>query len=54
MTNEEIAKRLGVTLETVKIRLHRAHVRLKRECGIRRTFYRDERNELACVPKKDP
>jgi RNA polymerase sigma-70 factor (ECF subfamily) len=51
MTDAEIAGRLGVTLGTVKIRLHRARARLKKECGARCTVYRDERSEPACVPK---
>ena len=57
LTNKEIAGVLGVTVETVKIRLHRARSRLKQELEDRCTFYRDERNELACdrkVPILDP
>lgn len=51
LTNQEIAEALGISLDTVKIRLHRARGRLKRELGSGCDFYRDERNELACEPK---
>ncbi len=51
LTNQEIGKALGLTVHTVKIRLHRARTRLKQELGDGCTFYRDERNELACDPK---
>jgi RNA polymerase sigma-70 factor (ECF subfamily) len=53
LTNQEIADTLGITLDTVKIRLHRARSRLKRELGSSCRVYRDERNELACEPKAD-
>ncbi len=51
LTNQEIADALRLTVETVKIRLHRARARLKKELGDGCSFYRDERNELACDPK---
>jgi RNA polymerase sigma-70 factor, ECF subfamily len=51
LANREIAEALGVSLDTVKIRLHRARLRLKKELGDGCSFYRDERNELACEPK---
>ncbi len=51
LTNQEIAKALGLTVDTVKIRLHRARTRLKNELGDGCNFYRDERNELVCDPK---
>lgn len=58
LKNNEIAEILQVSLETVKIRLHRARERLKKELESHCTFYRDERNELACdkkiVPLKFP
>lgn len=50
-TNAEIAEVTGVSLDTVKIRLHRARLRLKKELGAKCHFYRDERNELACDRK---
>ena len=51
LTNKEIADALGVTLDTVKIRLHRARARLRKELGDGCDFYRDDRNEFACDPK---
>lgn len=51
LKNSEIAERLGTTLETVKIRLHRARVRLKEDLNAQCHLYRDDRNELACDPK---
>jgi RNA polymerase sigma-70 factor, ECF subfamily len=51
LTNKEIADALGVTLEIVKIRLHRARARLRKDLGDGCDFYRDERNEFACDPK---
>lgn len=51
LTNPEIAEALGISLDTVKIRLHRARRRLKEALGTGCSFYRDERNEFACAPK---
>ena len=51
LTNQEIADALGVSLETVKIRLHRARARLRKDLGSGCSFYRDDRNEFACQPK---
>ena len=51
LTNAEIADILRVSLETVKIRLHRARTRLRKEMEAKCNFYRDERNELACDRK---
>ena len=48
LKNREIAEILQVSLDTVKIRLHRARAKLKKELEIHCSFYRDERNELAC------
>lgn len=48
LKNKEIAEILGVALDTVKIRLHRARARLKRELESHCEFYRDEQGELAC------
>ncbi len=50
-TNQEIADILDVSLETVKIRLHRARTRLRKELESHCTFYRDDRNELSCDRK---
>lgn len=51
LTNQDIADALGVSLDTVKIRLHRARARLRQDLGSGCSFYRDERNEFACQPK---
>jgi RNA polymerase sigma-70 factor (ECF subfamily) len=51
LTNQEIADALGVSVATVKIRLHRARARLKKELGSGCDFYRDGQNEFACQPK---
>lgn len=51
LTDREIAEALQVTVSTVKIRLHRARARLKKELGDGCSFYRDDRNEMACEPK---
>ncbi len=50
--NEEIAEIIGVSIDTVKIRLHRGRGRLKRELQKQCSFYRDDRNEFACQPKE--
>jgi RNA polymerase sigma-70 factor (ECF subfamily) len=47
----EIADILGLSLQAIKIRLHRARIRLKRELKTACIFYRDERNEFACDRK---
>ena len=52
LKNWEIAEVLDVSLETVKIRLVRARLKLRQEMGKQCTFYRDERNELACHKKE--
>jgi RNA polymerase sigma-70 factor, ECF subfamily len=49
--NAEIAAVLGVSLDTVKIRLHRAREKLRKELAAGCTFYRDECDELACERK---
>ena len=50
-TNAEIAGILGVSLDTVKIRLHRAREKLRSELETGCSFDRGERNELACERK---
>jgi RNA polymerase sigma-70 factor (ECF subfamily) len=49
--NKEIAEILGVSLETVKIRLHRARAALKIELDEGCNFYHNEQNTLACDRK---
>lgn len=51
--NEDIAIILGLKLEVVKIRLHRARLKLKEELSKQCILYRDERNEFACEQKHD-
>jgi RNA polymerase sigma-70 factor (ECF subfamily) len=52
LTNPEIARRLSLSLSTVKIRLHRArarlHANLRRDCQ----GYRNERGELMGEPRR--
>ena len=48
LTSSEIAGILGISSDTVKIRLHRARTRLRKELDAKCSLYRDERNELAC------
>jgi len=51
LSNAEIADVLGLTLDTVKIRLHRARLQLKKSMGRECHLYRDTRNELSCDRK---
>ncbi len=46
--DDEIAEILEVSIQTAKIRLHRARARLKKELEAHCNFYHDERNEFAC------
>lgn len=48
LKNKEIAEILQVSVDTVKIRRHRARASLKKELEAGCTFYRDERNVLSC------
>jgi RNA polymerase sigma-70 factor (ECF subfamily) len=52
LKNQEIAQILDISLDAVKIRLHRARERLKKDFESGCTFYRNEDNELACDRKK--
>jgi RNA polymerase sigma-70 factor (ECF subfamily) len=52
LKNQDIADILGVSLDTVKIRLHRARVKLKKVFEAGCEFYRNKDNELACDRKK--
>ena len=54
LTNREIADILGISIDTVKIRLHRARAALKKEFEVGCNFYRDNRNEFSCEPKTTP
>ncbi len=46
--NKEITDILQISLDIVKIRLHRARANLKKELEANCSFYRDKRNILAC------
>lgn len=54
LKNAEIAEILGLSLDTVKIRLHRARARLKKSLDEKCSFYRDPRNTLLCDIKRQP
>jgi RNA polymerase sigma-70 factor (ECF subfamily) len=51
-SNQEISDILGISVENVKIRLHRARKKLKSLLEKACTFERDERNVLVCEPSK--
>ena len=48
LKNREIAEVLDVSLDTVKIRLHRARAQLRKKLEMGCSFYRDEGGELSC------
>lgn len=52
-TNPEIAEMLGLSIETVKIRLHRARTHLRKAMECQCDLYRDGRNELMCDKKSE-
>jgi RNA polymerase sigma-70 factor (ECF subfamily) len=52
-THQEIADILGITVENVKVRLHRARKKLKDILEEACSFERDERNVLVCTPASD-
>lgn len=54
LKNQEIADILEVSLDAVKIRLHRARARLKEEFEAGCHFYHDENGNLACDRKESP
>lgn len=51
LKNREIADVLSVSLDTVKIRLHRARLKLKQRLNQGCDFDRDDRGELCCDRK---
>jgi RNA polymerase sigma-70 factor (ECF subfamily) len=51
-TNNEIAAILHISLDTAKIRLHRARAKLKESLESGCDFYLDESSELACDRKQ--
>ena len=52
LKNQEIADILQISLDTVKIRLHRARAKLKRELETGCTFYHNDQGFLACDRRK--
>ena len=50
LNHQEIADTLGITIENVKVRLHRARKKLKTILKEKCTFEKDERNVLVCNP----
>lgn len=48
LKNKEIAEILHASLDTVKIRLHRARAQLRRRLESNCSFYRNDQNELSC------
>lgn len=54
LKNQEIADVLGISLDAVKIRLHRARARLKAEFEAGCHFYQDADGNLACDRKPRP
>lgn len=53
LTNPEIAEMLGLSLATVKIRLHRARNRLRAALGEGCSFSTDERGVNVCAPRSE-
>lgn len=54
LTNAEIADILGISINTVKIRLHRGRTELRKAMTCQCSLYHDERNELMCDRKINP
>ncbi|MRR58096.1 MAG: sigma-70 family RNA polymerase sigma factor [Deltaproteobacteria bacterium] len=52
LSNPEIAEILGISVDTVKIRLHRGRTALRKALDSQCSLYHDERNELMCDLKK--
>ncbi len=50
MKDQQIADVLGISLQTAKIRLHRARARLKKELEGGCEFYQADVSQLACEP----
>ncbi|GAM09897.1 RNA polymerase sigma-H factor [Geobacter sp. OR-1] len=51
LTNPEIAEILNISIDTVKIRLHRGRTELRKAMESQCSLYHDERNELMCDRK---
>jgi RNA polymerase sigma-70 factor (ECF subfamily) len=53
LKNKEITKILNCSLETVKIRLHRARKKFRTVLADNCDFYRDTNDILGCLRKED-
>ncbi|BCS55081.1 RNA polymerase sigma-H factor [Geobacter sp. SVR] len=53
LSNAEIASVLQISIDTVKIRLHRGRTALKKALECQCTFYHDERSNLMCDRKSE-
>ncbi|MGB5850260.1 MAG: sigma-70 family RNA polymerase sigma factor [Ignavibacteriaceae bacterium] len=53
LKNHEIADILNITLDTVKIRLHRARAQLRKKLESNCSLYQNEQNELSCDLKEE-
>ncbi len=53
LKNKEIAEILNLSLDAVKIRLHRARAQLRKKLESNCSFYRNEQNELSCDLKNE-
>jgi len=51
-SHQEIADTLGISIDNVKVRLHRARKKLKDILKEKCSFETDERNVLVCLPKE--
>jgi RNA polymerase sigma-70 factor, ECF subfamily len=51
LTNFEVAEILNISIDTVKIRLHRGRTGLRKAMTAQCSLYHDERNELMCDRK---
>ncbi len=54
LKNQQIADILGISLDAMKIRLHRARMRLKAEFEAGCNFYHDGSGTLSCDRKRKP
>ncbi len=54
LTNAEIARVLGLSLDTVKIRLHRGRLQLRKAMDRVCHLYRNDHNELSCDRRTIP
>ncbi len=53
LKNKEIAEIQHISLDTVKIRLHRARAQLRKKLESNCSFYRNEQNEFSCDLKNE-